>query len=464
MRPKSRSRPKRADSAQSAASGSLSDPSGVPQGQVSYGQMTDSPASSTLNLTARSSSEIDVNFVLAPSSPTHPYPSDVPGKEVSKDSNRPRPRPLIRAKTFFNLGRSSSKRPKDGLPSPPPAEHPPLHPSRAATIDESTITTTTSPTKSRLSRHLPFPSTQSSYEKISKEKANLDEQGVMQARMPHVKSLPSSQCKGCPLSLQSYDCLTYFSAAKAKDIARNSLDTPPLPPHNPPTLANPAIAHVSRPDEVVPTRRRICSRTRSERPISLCSHSSNDGPSTSKKQSKKSSSPPRRTRPYEAPYFFPMPNSPDAVNYAQRTRSEFAQAHLGSDQERNANVNARQDVTFIADKSTVKEVTSTPEPKTAPAHRIGFHFPLHFHRSHTRAASLSSPTSPPRSPDDEARGVDEFGFVRPVQEMRVRKSHDETVPKNAIGIARSITMSEGIPSEGPPLVSRPAVPSRGASR
>ena len=33
--------------------------------------------------------------------------------------------------------------------------------------------------------------------------------------------------------------------------------------------------------------------------------------------------PPPRTHPYQAPYNFPMPNSPEAVDYVQRTRNEF---------------------------------------------------------------------------------------------------------------------------------------------
>lgn len=128
--------------------------------------------------------------------------------------------------------------------------------------------------------------------------------------------------------------------------------------------------------------------------------------------------------------------------------------------------NEVKETTSKADKR--KSETAVPERdlKTAPAHRVGFHFPLHFHRSHKRATSLSSPISPPVSPTEGQLEVDELGFVRPAQDLRVRKLKDETAPLTAKGIVRSATLpGNDWPANGDssrPL--RPALSVKGVSQ
>lgn len=218
------------------------------------------------------------------------------------------------------------------------------------------------------------------------------------------------------------------------------------------------------------------SRSQSERPSSLHLPSATFAPNVSqitssapKKNAKKSNSPPSRTRPYEAPYFFPMPTSPDAVDYARRTRNEYARAHSSlSTQERSSVAQAQGELkvnTSKADKRKSGIVTSDRDMKTAPAHRVGFHFPLHFHRSHARAASLSSPILPPRSSTDGHPEADEMGFVRPAQDLRVRTLKDEPVPLIAKAIVRSATLpgNDWPANEDSSRPFRPSLSVKGAS-
>lgn len=215
-------------------------------------------------------------------------------------------------------------------------------------------------------------------------------------------------------------------------------------------------------------------RSQSERPSSLHLPPATVAPNVSpvsstapKKNAKKSNSPPSRTRPYEAPYFFPMPTSPDAVDYARRTRSEYVRAHSSlSPQERPPITQAQGELKVItskADKRKSDIVSSERDMKTAPAHRVGFHFPLHFHRSHKRATSLSSPISPPQSPTDGHPEADEMGFVRPAQDLRVRTL--KTAPLTAKAIVRSATLpgNDWPANEDSSQPLRPSLSVKGAS-
>lgn len=117
---------------------------------------------------------------------------------------------------------------------------------------------------------------------------------------------------------------------------------------------------------------------------------------------------PPRTRPYEAPYFFPAPTSPEAVDYVQRTRDEYRQASVSPSF---ANRALHRDVPVLAptpDSSAGpvqgRHSASIPPHATdslhsAPAHHVNFAPTLPG--KHRKAASTSATSSPT---------VDEFGL------------------------------------------------------
>lgn len=178
IRSRSYSKPKRAGSSSTVASASSAD---VADGQqpIDSGRKTSSPTSSVHNLASRSSSEIDVNYVLAPLSPARSQQNE--GKEESRRKANDRPRPLSRAKTFFNLGRSSSKRRQVGPTIPPPSGPLPPLPTRAATFDDSHSAISTEHPVPNATQQFPFPPDHITSKTLAANEELVNEHGVLQA-------------------------------------------------------------------------------------------------------------------------------------------------------------------------------------------------------------------------------------------------------------------------------------------
>lgn len=143
---------------------------------------------------------------------------------------------------------------------------------------------------------------------------------------------------------------------------------------------------------------------------------------------KEGTSPPARTRPYEAPYFFPTPNSEDAFNYAQRIRTEMrlpssppASSKSFPDvrpQTAPHKVDSQEDMPILSHTATMP-VQSAPAHKTAFSQKI-FSRPLR----HRKSASTGSTSD---------LHADEFGFatVAPVIGEGLHGRHVRLVPERA---------------------------------
>ncbi|KAI5117704.1 hypothetical protein M0805_003194 [Coniferiporia weirii] len=155
-----------------------------------------------------------------------------------------------------------------------------------------------------------------------------------------------------------------------------------------------------------PSRRPICPRSRSAR--------------------RSDTAPAPRTRPYEAPYNFPAPNSPEAIDYVRRTRDEYMR--LSS---------SPPAVGAPLPDPPVRTSVSTPPltriPQSAPADHIGFVPP----ERHRKTASA---------------GADELGFILRPTPPPTERLHVH------YGVARASTLPAGVRAAPPADAQSPPRP------
>ena len=144
--------------------------------------------------------------------------------------------------------------------------------------------------------------------------------------------------------------------------------------------------------------------------------------------------PPRRTQPYEAPYFFPTPYSPEVEGYVARTRNSFR---------RGPNPQSPPPAPFTPlnppsppDDSRRSGEISLEQPHSAPSHRVEFVVPDKTN-SHKKSASIGS--------------INEFGVK--ISPLRMTSS-----------TSRSPKRASTLPSPSPPIAERRDKPTRPVPR
>ena len=125
----------------------------------------------------------------------------------------------------------------------------------------------------------------------------------------------------------------------------------------------------------------------------------------------KSKEPPRRTQPYEAPYYFPTPYSPEVEGYVARTRQAYRRSS-------SPHYSAPPPLTALnpvasTDGARKSVELSLDEPHSAPSHRVEFVVPDR-RNNHVKSASIGS--------------VSEFGVRKPP--LRTDSSYSRS-PKRA---------------------------------
>ncbi|THH03367.1 hypothetical protein EW145_g6313 [Phellinidium pouzarii] len=153
----------------------------------------------------------------------------------------------------------------------------------------------------------------------------------------------------------------------------------------------------------------------------------------------------QRTRPYEAPYNFPAPNSPAAVDYARRTRDEYMR------------LTASPSGSIGAALSDTSAPPLEHLPLSTPAHHVELVAPASRHR---KSASASA-----------SAGADELGFILAAQSQSQSQPQLQNARSHVhydvdVGVVRAATLPIGmraVAEPSVPLAPRPILKQTGQS-